>query len=852
MSAGGGDEEQGHGQEYKDNTDIASFTESRYITPYNLTKSDNMTILSGNVRSINNKFQDIRDITHKIMPSILCLQEIWGVNPSTDYSIKHYHKPSLKSRQGSTMNLGGGIGFWVRNNIEYDVVYSPFIQKQIETATIKLPKHNMLIVNIYRPFGDINLFLSETSKHIKSLRSDFPHYNICAVGDFNINLLSDTVDSRSLIEDFTLEGFIQTVTLPTRIQGSSKTLIDHVFSRSKRRLHTDVIASELSDHEMTFTTFQNKVKKNKMTVTKRWLKEDHYEEIAQKIGEYYKPFVNESADEAAEILSKVIIKALDEVAPILTKSVTTKKINQWSTTGIVISARKASIMYRKVKRTGNGEIEYKKYKKILKKVIRYAKNSYYENMLKNAGCDTRKIWGILNEVLDRKQCRVKIPSTFKINGEEISSAKTIASAFNKYFTSIGQEMADSIPTISGFEEYLDKCSTRFRLKKLSSNDVSNIMRKQKPKLSCGLDTINNKIVKTSHIQLAEPMTYIINRSIETGIVPSIYKLARVVPLYKKGSHGECGNYRPVSLLPSLSKILEKAICKQLMDYLGDNNLLCQNQFGFRPKNQTSHVVHSMLNYITEKSTENKVTIATFIDLSKAFDCLQYEQLFSKMSSLGFTENTLQWFKSYLTGRRQITDVDGTISDELYNNLGVPQGSILGPILFLIYVNDMNKADPSATFLKFADDTTILTSGNTLQEAQDKMNNTLAKVNIWFQRNKLNLNPSKTRFMLFNTHTPETKILKIGNEFIERVWEQGNEKSFKLVGLQLDEKLKWSHHISYILKKVNSSNYALTKAAQTLKTKNKKAYLQWLSTQSFSIRPPTMGACYARKTTTSSS
>ena len=118
-----------------------------------------------------------------------------------------------------------------------------------------------------------------------------------------------------------------------------------------------------------------------------------------------------------------------------------------------------------------------------------------------------------------------------------------------------------------------------------------------------------------------------------------------------------------------------------MDYLGDNNLLCQNQFGFRPKNQTSHVVHSMLNYITEKATENKVTIATFIDLSKAFDCLQYEQLFGKMTALGFTENTLQWFKSYLTGRRQITDVEGTISEELDNNLGVPQGSILGCLLY---------------------------------------------------------------------------------------------------------------------------------------------------------------------------
>ena len=134
---------------------------------------------------------------------------------------------------------------------------------------------------------------------------------------------------------------------------------------------------------------------------------------------------------------------------------------------------------------------------------------------------------------------------------------------------------------------------------------------------------------------------------------------------------------------------------------------------------------------------------------------------------------------------------------------------------------MNNADQSATFLKFADDTTILTCGDTLQEAAERMNHSLDKVKYWFQRNKLNLNPSKTRYMIFNAHTAETRMLKIGNEFIERVWEQGREKSFKLVGIQLDEKLKWSHHISYILKKVNSSNYALTRSSKSLNTKNKK-------------------------------
>ena len=233
-----------------------------------------------------------------------------------------------------------------------------------------------------------------------------------------------------------------------------------------------------------------------------------------------------------------------------------------------------------------------------------------------------------------------------------------------------------------------------------------------------------------------------------------------------------------------------------MKYLADNVLLCNNQFGFREKNQTSHVVHSMINHIAENATNGKVTIATFIDLSKAFDCLQYPQLFSKMKALGFTESTLNWFKSYLSDRKQITDVDGTASTEQKVNLGVPQGSILGPILFLIYVNDMNNSDQSATYLKFAD-TTILTHGDTLDEAVTKMNYSLDKVSRWFQRNKLNLNPSKTRYMLFNTHTAETDLVRIGQEFIERVWENGKEKAFKLVGLQLDEKLKWTHHISYI-------------------------------------------------------
>ena len=214
------------------------------------------------------------------------------------------------------------------------------------------------------------------------------------------------------------------------------------------------------------------------------------------------------------------------------------------------------------------------------------------------------------------------------------------------------------------------------------------MKKQQPKLSCGVDTINNKLVKHCCKELALPMALIIDLSIEEAVVPKKLKIARIIPLYKKGAANECGNYRPVSLLSALSKILEKAICSQLMSYLESDHSLCHDQYGFRPKSQTTHVVHKLLNIIQANSIKNEVTIVTFLDLSKAFDCLQYDRLFFKMEKLGFHEHTIRWFKSYLSLRQQCTDLDGTLSDWLDVELGVPQGSILGPILFLIYVNDI--------------------------------------------------------------------------------------------------------------------------------------------------------------------
>ena len=190
-----------------------------------------------------------------------------------------------------------------------------------------------------------------------------------------------------------------------------------------------------------------------------------------------------------------------------------------------------------------------------------------EALTLEADNDSCKLWGILNEVIDRKQLKHRILERFSNAGKIITQPKAIADGFNKYFATIGQKMADTIPDIEGYQQHVRRSYGLFELARPDSEYVGKIMSKQQPKLSCGLDTISNKVVKICSKELAVPMAIIIGHSIEEGYVPTKFKLARIIPLYKKGSADEFGNYRPVSLLSALSKILEKDVCKQLMQYL---------------------------------------------------------------------------------------------------------------------------------------------------------------------------------------------------------------------------------------------------------------------------------------------
>jgi hypothetical protein len=780
-----------------------------------------------NAQSINNKFDKIRDLTLKINPIVLGIQEVWGKNESTDYSISNYHKPEIKARKGGN-NAGGGVGVWIRKDIDYAVISSPFTEKQIETIAIHLTHLQILVFNVYRPFGDCISFINELHAFISQVKIKFPHSDLIVMGDFNIDLSKQDRIAEDLIDTMCTAGFLQQVTIPTRITENTKSLIDHVFTNSRKKLVSNVIMTDIADHLPIHTHYIDwKHKQKKIKITKRWLKPDDYGKLDAILKEIKWTVMAEmDLEEKTDFLIKQINEALDQVAPVITKQIRNKQSNHWVTLGIKTSSKINNHLYKKMKKSGRQEDRehYKKRKKLLDRLVRYAKNMQIKSDLKEAGTDTRKLWAIINNSIDRKQCSHKLPSAFNVDNSVIANKKDIAQAFNKYFAEIGSKMADSIanPTNINYTEFLPephKYDMEFR--QLTQEEVEKIMKKQQPKLSHGLDTINNRMVKECAASLSVPMTMIINESLKEGEVPLAFKTAVIKPLYKKGPSNELGNYRPVSLLSALSKILEKAVCAQLNNWLYKEGLYCPTQYGFRPKSSTVHAVQDLMNQVAENAALNQSTVATFIDLSKAFDCLQYDKLFGKLDNLGVRNKELSWFMDYLSHRQQSVQLDDIQSAPIEVSLGVPQGSVLGPVLFLIYVNDINNTCPEANLIKFADDTTLVTTGKTTDEAISLMNTALTKISRWFIANKLQLNPSKTRYIIFNNKINPLSTVMIGNEPIQKISEKGKEKSFKLVGIHLDENLKWTHHINAVSKKLSSSLYGLTRVSKELNEENKK-------------------------------
>jgi len=410
----------------------------------------------------------------------------------------------------------------------------------------------------------------------------------------------------------------------------------------------------------------------------------------------------------------------------------------------------------------------------------------------------------------------------------VSEPIKIANEFNSFFTTIGKKISDDVQNVERQpEDYInyDRLIPNLQLGNTTPEHILKIIRKFKLKFSQDIHGISTKMIKFIGNEIAVPLAHIFNLSLGSGTFPEQLKQSRVIPIFKSGDHLECDNYRPISLLSSISKILEKIVSEKLLHHLTSNDLLYVHQYGFIPKRSAEHNLMHILNYVSTALNGGNYCVGVFLDLKKAFDVCSHTILLKKLAKMGINGVALQWFTNYLAGRSQKVDIDGTLSDELYLDISVIQGSILGPILFLCYINDFYSATTLFSVL-FADDTTCLSKGKNLIDLLNYVNGELQKIAVWFRANKMAINASKTKFIVFRTHGKriDNAVCKLqfnNNEpgmpedpsliyQIERIHNEGLTKSFKLLGVLFDEYLSFDPHISLVCSKVSKALFCINR------------------------------------------
>ena len=351
------------------------------------------------------------------------------------------------------------------------------------------------------------------------------------------------------------------------------------------------------------------------------------------------------------------------------------------------------------------------------------------------------------------------------------------------------------------------CTSEFHFNNVSVNDVQKSISNLKTKSSFGHDGISTKLLKKINDIISPPLTLVINQSLNTGIFPDTLKVAKVMPLLKKGDNNLLNNYRPISLLPAISKVFEKIVYRQIYSYLEQHNLLLKSQYGFRTDHSTELAGLEFVDRILHDMDNKQFPLAIFLDLSKAFDTLDHTILLTKLKHYGILGVPLKWFTSYLSNRKQYVQLDSVKSNLLDIKTGVPQGSILGPLLFIIYMNDIKSASDRFDLVLYADDTTLNTAlGSITQnctnlvETSHIISNELNKIYLWLNANRLSLNFEKKKYMIFQRQHKKARTLSLDIKINDYSVEQVEE--FDFLGLTINSNLNWTSHINKISTKIS--------------------------------------------------
>ena len=620
--------------------------------------------------------------------------------------------------------------------------------------------------------------------------------NVIIVGDFNEDLLHS---SKHYLKDVLLINSLHNViNEPTRGQA----LLDPIlvpFEYSVLDKGVLDLPTLISDHKATFVTvpFDYPVSSSYKRLV--WLyKRGNYQQLKEYIESYDWNFINDAPiDDVAKQFQDAFLGLVKDCIP--SKEVTIHTEDKpWYDSVIKTHSRLRDKLRRKAVNTQN-HTHWQAYKSARNKVNnlkKHAKELFYSNLEDNL-TDTmsnnkQDFWKIVRHFVKENKSSGSIPPLVITNENDETSMHVTdrekVECLNEYFTSISTLSQDQ-PALPNL---IPKTDAKLDQIIISEQEVIDMLETLNVNKASGPDGISNKMMKCVAKAIAKPLTSLYNPLLKHNHFPNIYKYSYVIPLYKKGERFLPSNYRPVALLSNVGKGMERIIFKRIYNFLSDNNLLYKYQSGFVPGHSTTHQLIDIYHHICQAFDHNQFSCMVFLDISKAFDRVWHAGLLHKLEQHGISGDLLRWISSYLSNRTQSVVLNSVTSTAKSTSAGVPQGSVLGPLLFLIYVNDISENLLSLTRL-FADDSSLFFSTSNIRDIEGILNHDLMILTQWARKWMVNFNPNKTEAMLFRyLQDQEYPILLFDNVTVKFVSEH------KHLGLIFSENMKWKCHIDSIL------------------------------------------------------
>lgn len=734
-------------------------------------------------------------------------------------SIQNYTLMTAYSREDMRF---GGVAIFKKENLNLQNVKTLRVNEKITETKIfeacemkiEIGKQKLVLCTVYRsPDENANMFIDKLNEYIAELKRGNRNANLIIGGDFNINTLIFDRKTELLQNITSSYGMKTTIDVPTRVTETTATCIDN-FITDVDKENSAVVEPNISDHHAIAITIPvvDKPKIAKKKIKARSIKESNLQELKIRLkGEKWKEVFDEpDMNKKYENFLNGFLYYYNISCPVKEKEVKEHTNIKWISEEIV-NLKNDMVEKYNIWKNNRSEQNRHKYREALKKyrkTVNDTKSTHLNEKIVNADNKQKKAWEIVN------QFRGKTYSAHKnlkldINGELENDPLKNCEHLNEYFANIAEEIKKDLDEQKGRQNQ-NNVQTHVRnmelrnFREIERKELRNIFTSFKPKTSTGHDEICMKALKYCMDELVEPIRHIINTSILHGTFPNGCKVAKIRPLFKKGDENGVCNYRPISLLPVFSKFIEKAICNQFVSYLEENNLLSGRQFGFQKKKSTKLALIDFANNCIDAVEAGETVMACFADLSKAFDCVDPEKLLTKLSLLGVKEKALNWFKSYMTDRHHFTEIlqesnskfKFIRSDRRLVTCGVPQGSVLGPILFLIYINDITDVIPENNLFIFADDTTLVTRHKNCDELELDTYLKMNTLSQYFAANSLKLNPDKTRLICIQTHQRKLSNTQIGGLLIGGT-EVNVEESANLLGVTLDGCFNWSGQLGDI-------------------------------------------------------